>query len=372
MAKLRRAPKNTPAKLRKELTALHAEHEELKRKLIFDPDSVLVRTRALVLLSRGVGKRRFKSISHIAEDLGATEKQVALLLKGMRIDGYNVKQRGGKVAIVGEYMPSPKKKIKVDMKGGRVYKFGVLSDPHLCSNWERLDVCEAAYDDFARQGVDTVYLVGNMIDGEHRFNMYEIKAHGLADQTYYFLDHYPQRAGIKTLYITGDCHEGWFAQRVGLDVGKYIELFAHDRGRDDLHYLGFMKQDIKLQAERGHCTMRLFHPGGGSSYAMSYKAQKIVEAYSGGEKPQILLLGHFHKSGYFYPRGVKVLLAGCAQDQSTFMEKKSLASHVAYWIVTVQLAPDGSIVRWLPEEVPFYDKKFYNDNAWIEDSGLAT
>lgn len=357
--------------LEAEVFQLTKDKTELKKKLLFDPESPLVRSRAIVLLTRGGGKKRFKTFKHISDQLGATVDQVVELLQSLKVDGYNVQQRGTKIAIVGEFLPSARERIKVDMKGGKTYRFGVIADPHLCANTERLDILETAYDDFKGKKIKDVYQIGNIIDGECKFNMYEIKAYGLTDQTSYLLDHYPQRSGITTKFITGDCHEGWFAKKVGLDVGKYMELFAKDMGRNDLEYLGFMEHDIELKASKGSALMRLFHPGGGTAYAQSYKAQKIVESYTGGEKPNILILGHFHKSGYFYPRGVKVLLAGCIEDQSAFMRKKSIAAHIAYWIVEVELGPDGSVVRWRPEEVPFYDKKYYNDNNWIEEAGLA-
>jgi hypothetical protein len=53
------------------------------------------------------------------------------------------------------------------------------------------------------------------------------------------------------------------------------------------------------------------------------------------------------------------------------MRKKSIAAHIAFWIVTGALGPDGSIVKWAPVEYPFYDKKYYNENNWIEKAGLA-
>jgi hypothetical protein len=60
-----------------------------------------------------------------------------------------------------------------------------------------------------------------------------------------------------------------------------------------------------------------------------------------------------------------------AKSYRKFMRKKSIAAHVAFWIVTVSLASDGSVVKWAPEEYPYYDKKYYNKNNWIEKAGLA-
>ncbi len=347
--------------LQQQVKRLEGENDDLTARMVFDSESPIVRSQVIVLLTKG---SKFMELSTLAAKMGASERQTIDMLNSLKLSGYNVVQRGTKVAIVGEFMPSPKETIKIPMKGRRTYTFGVVSDPHLCSKAQRLDVLESAYNEFARRKVKDVYLVGNYIDGESRFNQYELLVHGVTDQVMYFVDHYPQRAGITTKFIAGECHEGWYTKKIGLDIGKYTEMFAKDMGRNDLVYLGHLERDIELKTSKGSCIMRLFHPGGGTSYALSYKPQKIVEAYSGGEKPHILLLGHFHKSGYFCPRGVHVLLAGCIQDQTKFMRKLGLAAHIAFWIVTVELAPDGSILRWLPEEFAFYDREFYEGNQW--------
>ena len=105
--------------------------------------------------------------------------------------------------------------------------------------------------------------------------------------------------------------------------------------------------------------MRLTHPSGGTSYAISYALQKIVESFQGGEKPQILLCGHYHKAGYFYPREVHSVLCGCTCDQSRFMRKKKIQAHVGYFIIKVRQANTGEITGFEANFVPFYDRKFY-------------
>ena len=46
----------------------------------------------------------------------------------------------------------------------------------------------------------------------------------------------------------------------------------------------------------------LMHPGGGTAYALSYRAQKIVQALPGGQKPDILAIGHYHKAEFIIER----------------------------------------------------------------------
>ena len=94
---------------------------------------------------------------------------------------------------------------------------------------------------------------------------------------------------------------------------------------------------------------------GGASYASSYRPQKIVEAYEGGQKPGILIIGHWHRTGYFPSRGVQVLLGGTFQGPTTYSVRKAFgAPGFGFWIVSCVLADDGSIVRFQPEWLPFY------------------
>lgn len=238
--------------------------------------------------------------------------------------------------------------------------FGVISDNHLCNKHSRLDVLTAAYDTFERMGITTVYNAGNWVDGEARFNKTElVTAPGMDNQLDYMIDKYPQRKGITTHYIAGDDHEGWYQQREGVEIGRYLQFRAEDQGRHDLRYLGYGEADVALRHGTGSAVMRVVHPGGGSSYAISYTDQKRVESYQGGEKPSIELAGHYHKFNYGYPREVHAMQTGCTCDQTMFMRKKKLQAHVGYSVVKIAQDSNGAVQRFAPEFFPFYDRGYY-------------
>jgi hypothetical protein len=156
--------------------------------------------------------------------------------------------------------------------------FGFTTDNHLCNRHSRLDVLKAAYDHFEREGISIVYNAGNWIDGEARFNKTElVTAPGMDHQLGYLIDNWPVHEGIETHYIAGDDHEGWYQQREGIEVGRYLQMRAEDAGRHDLKYLGYGEADVRLQYGTGESVMRVVHPGGGSAYAISYTDQKRVE-----------------------------------------------------------------------------------------------
>jgi hypothetical protein len=240
------------------------------------------------------------------------------------------------------------------------HHLGITSDNHLCNRQSRLDVLHAAYDHFERQGIRTVFNAGNWIDGEARFNKTELlTAPGMDNQLDYLIDKWPVRKGITTQYIAGDDHEGWYQQREGVEVGQYLQMRAEKQGRHDLKYLGYAECDVALRCGTGAAVARIVHPGGGSAYATSYTAQKLVESYQGGEKPQVLIIGHYHKAEYGYPREVHCLQTGCTEDQSLFMRKKKIAAHVGFWEVKIKQNAQGVITRFATEWFPFFDRGFY-------------
>lgn len=240
------------------------------------------------------------------------------------------------------------------------YKFGVLGDTHLCNKHSRLDVLNHAYDRYEQEGITKVFHTGNWVEGEKPFNKMElIVAPGFNHQVDYMIQEYPHKPTIKTYFVSGDDHEGWYQQSLGIEVGKYLVSEAKDQGRDDLIYLGYGECDVELRRGDGSSVMRVLHPGGGSAYALSYTVQKIVESYQGGEKPRVLLAGHYHKSEFCYPREVYTVQTGCTCDQTMFLRKNKIQVHVGYWVIEIHQNVDGVVDSFRQEWVPFFDRGYY-------------
>ena len=248
--------------------------------------------------------------------------------------------------------------------------FGAIADMHIGSKYERVDVLTDLYDRFEQAGAKTVYIAGNWIDGERRFNKNDIYVHGVEDQIDNFIKKMPYKKGITNLILSGDDHEGWYVQDQHINIGKYMQLKAHDAGRTDLIDIGYMEANIKFEQELGSATLRVHHPGAGSGYALSYKSQKYVESLQGGERPQIVLTGHYHKYDYCYPREVHAIQVGCLQDQTPFMRKRNLASHLGGCLVYVKQNQLGIITSIKVEWMPYYDKKFYT-YFWKQNNSEA-
>ncbi|MGE0737452.1 MAG: helix-turn-helix domain-containing protein [Alphaproteobacteria bacterium] len=327
-------------------------------------------TAILAMLRRGPQRA-----NDLAEACGLSTRQVEAHLNAIQASGVNLHRLGTKWSVEKEVHPSFIAGAALEYKSRKdnTYLFGAVSDNHLGSKYERLDVLHDLYDRFAARGITRVFNAGNWIDGEARFNKFDIHTHGMDAQLAYLAKHYPQRPGITTYAVTGDDHEGWYAQREGVDIGRYAERVMRAAGRTDWVNLGYMEAHVSLvNAKTGaRAVMAVVHPGGGSAYALSYSIQKTIESLDGGEKPAVGLYGHYHKQWAGNIRNVWCLQTGCTEDQTPFMRKKKLEAHVGGAIVELeQDARSGAIVGFTPKMIRYFNKGFYN-NRWNPGGGVA-
>lgn len=172
---------------------------------------------------------------------------------------------------------------------------GLISDTHLGSVAERLDILEHAYTTYKECGVEHVFHTGDIVDGDG--NVYpghqnHIHCRG-DDQLAWCIAKYPRREGITTHFIGGN-HDLKGFQKSGVDpMEKLVTGFEHRgkvvKGRSDLHYLGQMGTQILMPQE---VVMDMLHPDGGSVYAKSYKIQKRSEAMNRETRPELSVSGH--------------------------------------------------------------------------------
>ncbi len=301
------------------------------------------------------------TLEELARKLECDIKALGPQLDFLRANNYNLSQDTDGRFELSSHIPR-KPPVKIDTKdyfGDDWIRFGVVADSHMASKYERNDVLEALYDVYAREGIKTVYHCGNWIDGVAPFNKHDLHCIGFGKQLDYFLANYPRRKGIETHIISGDDHEGWWVQREGINVGQSMQEHAHATGRTDLFDLGYMERDLVFKRGSGAATIRVIHAGGGSSYAISYTSQKYAESLQAGEKPAMVLVGHFHKFDWAYPREIHIVQAGCTQDQTPFMRKKRLQAMVGGCLVETKQDNRGCLVRTRVEWMPFYNKSFY-------------
>lgn len=320
---------------------------------VLSPDDPLLRSAVVREL------KKLTSVETIAKNLHTTAEVITGIVADLEVHGYIIRRTGKRIQSSGVVQEGSTRIVRMNHYVGKMTSFGVVADMHMCSNYERLDVLNEAYDTFAERGITAVLCPGNYVDGECRFNAHELKVRGIADQCHYAIGNWPTRKGITTYYVDGDDHEGWYQQREGIEFGRYLELEARASGRSDLVYMGYMEADIELKAPKGSAIIKVIHCGGGSTYATSYTMQKLAESFQGGEKPAVVIAGHYHKADYCFPRAVHCVQGGTCQDQTRFMRKKKLSAHLGFSVISLQQDMRGSVTRFAYEFYPFWDRGYY-------------
>ncbi len=259
-------------------------------------------------------RRQPISTKDLSARLDVSEADIKQTISDLQDNGVSLHEVGGRWEILqpqAAHVHGPTFEFVSD--DNNRFMFGATSDNHRCNKNSRLDVLNDLYDRFERANVQAVFNAGNWIDGEARFNKHELLVHGLDNQLAYLAANYPRRGKIKTYAVAGDDHEGWYAQREGVDIGRYAEMKMKDAGRDDWVNLGYMEAHVRLvnKKTKASSILAVVHPGGGSAYAISYTVQKIVESLDGGEKPAVGLYGHYHKLMCANVRNVWTIQTGC-------------------------------------------------------------
>jgi DNA polymerase II small subunit/DNA polymerase delta subunit B len=240
-----------------------------------------------------------------------------------------------------------------------VIRFGVIGDTQIGSMYQRLDALKLFYGRCADEGVTDIFHAGDVLDGWHvyRGQEFELHPHGRSwpEQRDMFASEVPKIDGMRTLFIVGN-HDQSFKKLVGMVVGDELS-----RIRPDWKYIGADIGSIVLKTKAGQkFTVQLIHPGGGiKQYALSYSPQRIIEAMSGGQKPDLLCIGHYHKS-FFIPsyRNIAALCVGCYQSQTPFMVQQSIAAHIGGWIVSVYLNDRRKLTNRIQAEwVGFFEEQ---------------
>jgi len=242
--------------------------------------------------------------------------------------------------------PSAKVHEHGEFFGGNDLIFGFVSDTHCGSTMERMADLDAAYKIFQQEGVKVVYHAGDVVAG---INVYagqqaELKVWGANNQADYVAAQYPKAEGISTYFITGN-HDLSFLKEAGLDIGVLIE-----KKRNDLIYLDQIEGNVQIAPE---VVLRLWHGMGGSAYALSYKGQRLIASLEGGDKPNILLAGHYHQAYYMDHRNIHYLQGGAFERQTLWLKRAGISPSCSAWLVECHIN-DGSINKFKPQLLKFF------------------
>ena len=289
--------------------------------------------------------KKGKSFLEICKTLELKDYEVIGLITVMHQEGYNIEFVQSEIVI----LKNPKQtedvyEIPYNLEH---LKLLLISDTHLGSKYDRLDILRYLYAKAEERGIQHVLHSGDFTDGRSNRpeQVYELKEPSFEGQVNYCVDKYPTFSG-KTYVIQGN-HDDWWYKSAGSEIVKSIA----DK-REDIVYLGPDVADLKI----GKLKIRLFHGSGGCAYAKSYKLQKYLDSIPLAERPDILQTGHIHQSFYMKQDKTHCFQTSCLEDQTPYTRSLGLPNDKSVWWVDVGFDDKGNVHSVTPELETFGKK----------------
>lgn len=277
----------------------------------------------------------------VVKDLGAFEQihgqgKISRLTKQLAVEQ-------AKVAAIADVQG----KVRVERSRDNRVRFGLIGDTHIGSLYFNAPAFSGLMEYFNAEGVSNVYHAGDVLDGHRMYKGQEFELAEIGQESQVKRLGKVDTCGVTIQFITGN-HDASFKALAGTNVGKDISSAS-----PYWRFLGEEQATVRFEAPNGAYNLRLIHPGGGTAYALSYKPQKIIESIGGGEKPNMIAIGHFHKAEFLPSyRNVSAVQVGTTQKQTPFMARQGVAAHVGGWIIDVTVGDMHNVVR--AEFVAFY------------------
>lgn len=203
-------------------------------------------------------KKKNPYIKTIMKDLDLQEYEVYGLLDLLKRQGYLFDAIEGKIVKIKPVKDNDVYKIPSNLDH---LKLLMISDTHLGSKYDRLDILRYLYQEAEDKNVNYVLHSGDLTEGRSNRDdqIYSLKESSYDGQRDYVVEKYP-KSNIPTYIISGN-HDLWWVKRCGSDIVRDI-----CSKREDMTYLGSDCEDLKI----GKLKIRLYHGKGGSAYAKCF------------------------------------------------------------------------------------------------------
>lgn len=290
--------------------------------------------------------KKKKGFIEICNELQLKDYEVIGLIGLMKQDGELIDYVNGELVRL-KTPPKINDVYQVEASGSHIPLL-LISDTHLCSKYDRLDILRYLYAKADERGVKHILHSGDFTDGRSNRpeHIYELREPSYEGQVDYCVEKYPTFDG-KTYVISGN-HDDWWYKSTGSEIVKAIA-----NRRDDIVYLGSDVADMKI----GKLKVRLFHGKGGNAYAKSYKVQKYLDSIPLEERPHILQTGHIHQSFYMKQDNTHCFQTSCLEDLTPFARSMGFANDKSVWWVDVEMNDKGQIQNITQELETFNTKK---------------
>ena len=269
----------------------------------------------------------------------------------------SIQEENGELIVNKYFQKRTNKKIKPYKEELHKEEIFVASDTHFGSIYSQPSFLHVGAKEAYNRGITTALHVGDVSDGDYHTirpnHVKEVFLYGATGQINYSAETIPKYEGLNWYFITGS-HDQTHQFNYGVDFGEELEKL-----RPDLNYLGQDRGTFMLD----NCEIELFHPGGGSSKILSTTPQNRIDQLESGTKPNISLVGHYHKMYYMLYRNIHTILVPCCVAQSSFMLKQGLANMMGCYFVTIYYDDKGYVHYFEPEAMVFNEKDV-RENDW--------
>lgn len=292
-----------------------------------------------------LSKVKSRDLEKISKDLNLEYYQVYGLIMMLKEKGYLFDVIDGKVIRLDK--PIKEDDVYTLPCNLETIKLLLISDTHLASKYDRLDILRYLYSKAEDKGINYILHSGDLVDGRSNRpqHIYELKETSYSGQRDYVVDKYPV-SEIPTFIIAGN-HEAMWYKNNGSDIIKDIcDL------RPDLHYLGSDCEDMQI----GKLKIRLYHGVGGQAYAKSYKLQKYLDSIPMEERPHILQTGHIHQAFYMKQGKTHCFQTSCLQDLTPYERSMGFNNDKSCWWVDVIVDKNGNPIQ-VKQELETFGKK---------------
>jgi predicted phosphodiesterase len=242
----------------------------------------------------------------------------------------------------------PHKRTKISIKG-QTFSFGYFSDAHIGHQKFHPELWDKMVLYFRQLKPDFICDVGDHLEGMsgRPGHVFELSHIGFRQQFEYAVKLFKKLGNVPVYGIDGN-HDEWYFRRgdMGIVVGDELA-----RVLPNYHNLGQDEGNLVVKGVK----IRLFHANDGTAYAHSYKIQKYIESLSGGEKPDIVLSGHYHKYLKTFIRNVYGFECGTLCGQTGWMRGKKIAAHMCFGFITVTVSK-GKLIDLTDKHVPHFEQ----------------
>ena len=177
------------------------------------------------------------------------------------------------------------------------------------------------------------------------------------------MNNYPYSNRKTKTYMISGSHDLSFFKQNGYDI-----IRRTCERRQDLVYRGAEEATFKVKG----VVIKLLHPGGGLSYAVSYRPQKIIESMMGfimstlsskGEVdiPKVVVFGHWHVPMHLPSyMGVDGIALPCLQSITPFLTRIGKFPSVGCAVAELSFDKDNNLTSTKVE--------FINMNTQIKEA----